>query len=223
MYAIKRPASPIATRFQITLIFRILFVLFGFLLLKVYKNDKMLIKSIKIYGFKSYRNETIVGPFDEGFNVVVGRNGAGKSNFFSAIEFLLSEDYTNLTAQERSSMLSQSSSGQRILSAFVEIVFDNTSRRLDVNKDEIVLRRTIGAKKDQYHLDGKVISSRKELTGILESAGLFSRFNFFIVKQGKKKVFDFIMSSLLSSPVPCRVSRFQFIKKISRAGFKLMG
>ena len=144
----------------------------------------MLIKSIKVNGFKSYRNETYVGPFDEGFNVVVGRNGAGKSNFFSAIEFVLSDEYSNLSPQERSSLLSHSSSGQRILNAYVEIVFDNTSRRLNVNKDEITLRRTIGAKKDQYHLDGKAIPTRKELTGILESAGLFSRFSFFIVKQG---------------------------------------
>ena len=145
----------------------------------------MLIKSIKVNGFKSYRNETVVGPFEKGFNVVVGRNGAGKSNFFSAIEFVLSDEYSNLSPQERSSLLSQGTSGQRTLNAYVEIVFDNTSRRLGVNKDEISMRRTIGAKKDQYHLDGKVIPTRKELTGILESAGLFSRFSFFIVKQGK--------------------------------------
>lgn len=37
---------------------------------------------IIIQGFKSYREQTIVEPFDKRHNVVVGRNGSGKSNFF---------------------------------------------------------------------------------------------------------------------------------------------
>lgn len=35
-----------------------------------------------IQGFKSYRDQTVVEPFDKRHNVVVGRNGSGKSNFF---------------------------------------------------------------------------------------------------------------------------------------------
>lgn len=37
---------------------------------------------IIIQGFKSYREQTVVEPFDKRHNVVVGRNGSGKSNFF---------------------------------------------------------------------------------------------------------------------------------------------
>lgn len=37
---------------------------------------------IIIQGFKSYKDQTIVEPFDKRHNVVVGRNGSGKSNFF---------------------------------------------------------------------------------------------------------------------------------------------
>ena len=145
----------------------------------------MFIKSLVINGFKSYRNETVVGPFDEGFNVVVGRNGAGKSNFFSAIEFVLSEAYTNLKPEERIALLTTNSSGQRLINAFVEIAFDNTSRRFPLDMDEVKLRRTIGSKKDQYHLNGKIVQSRKELKGMLEAAGMISKFSFVIVKQGQ--------------------------------------
>jgi len=37
---------------------------------------------IIIQGFKSYKDQTVVEPFDKRHNVVVGRNGSGKSNFF---------------------------------------------------------------------------------------------------------------------------------------------
>ena len=46
----------------------------------------MYIKQVIIQGFKSYREQTVVEPFDPGHNVVVGRNGSGKSNFFYAIQ-----------------------------------------------------------------------------------------------------------------------------------------
>jgi structural maintenance of chromosome 3 (chondroitin sulfate proteoglycan 6) len=35
------------------------------------------------------------------------------------------------------------------MSACVEIIFDNTDNRVPTDKDEIYLRRVIGAKKDQ--------------------------------------------------------------------------
>ena len=145
----------------------------------------MHIKSVTLEGFKSYKSKTIIGPLHEGFNVVVGRNGSGKSNFFAAIEFVLSEEYGNLKQDQRCSLLSSSGSGPRPLSAYVELLFDNSDRRFPINQDEISLRRTIGAKKDQFHLNGKVVLSRKELSGMLEAAG-FSRSNpFYIVKQGQ--------------------------------------
>lgn len=43
----------------------------------------MYIKQIAIQGFKSYKNQTITDPFSPHHNVVVGRNGSGKSNFFA--------------------------------------------------------------------------------------------------------------------------------------------
>ena len=144
----------------------------------------MYIKTVTIEGFKSYKNRTVVGPFHQGFNVVIGRNGSGKSNFFSAIEFCLSEEYCNLKPDQRTSLLSGSSSGARPINAYVEILFDNQERRFPDNKDEVVIRRTIGAKKDQFHLNGKA-SNRKELSGLLEAAGFSNSNPFYIVKQGQ--------------------------------------
>lgn len=38
-------------------------------------------------------------------NVIVGRNGSGKSNFFWAIRFVLGDAYSNMTREERQSLL----------------------------------------------------------------------------------------------------------------------
>ncbi|XP_048504676.1 structural maintenance of chromosomes protein 3 isoform X2 [Beta vulgaris subsp. vulgaris] len=74
--------------------------------------------------------------------------------------------------------------GNQVLSAFVEIVFDNSDNRIPVDKEEVRLRRTIGLKKDEYFLDGKHIT-KTEVMNLLESAG-FSRSNpYYVVQQGK--------------------------------------
>ena len=46
----------------------------------------MHIKQLVINGFRSFRNQSEIEPFSAGHNVIVGRNGSGKSNFFDAIQ-----------------------------------------------------------------------------------------------------------------------------------------
>ncbi|PIK61921.1 putative structural maintenance of chromosomes protein 3 isoform X2 [Apostichopus japonicus] len=143
----------------------------------------MYIKQCTIQGFRSYRDQTIIEPFSPKHNVVVGRNGSGKSNFFYAIQFVLSDEFNNLRPEQRQSLLHEGT-GPRVISAFVEIVFDNSDNRIPIDKDEVVLRRVIGAKKDQYILDKKLVT-KTDVMNLLESAG-FSRSNpYYIVKQGK--------------------------------------
>ena len=70
------------------------------------------------------------------------------------------------------------------MSAFVEIIFDNSDDRFPTGKDELVLRRTIGMKKDEYTLDRKN-ATKSDVMNLLESAG-FSRSNpYYIVPQGR--------------------------------------
>lgn len=64
------------------------------------------------------------------------------------------------------------------------MVFDNSDGRLTVEMDEVVLRRTIGLKKDEFFLNRKRVT-KSEVTSLLESAG-FSKSNpYYIVQQGK--------------------------------------
>lgn len=53
----------------------------------------------------SYKDQTVIEPFSPKHNVVVGRNGSGKSNFFAAIRFVLSDQYTQMGREERQALL----------------------------------------------------------------------------------------------------------------------
>ncbi|KAI9669589.1 MAG: Structural maintenance of chromosomes protein 3 [Caeruleum heppii] len=143
----------------------------------------MYIKQIIIQGFKSYKEQTVIEPFSPGHNVIVGRNGSGKSNFFAAIRFVLSDAYTQMGREERQALLHEGS-GSAVMSAYVEIIFDNSDERFPTGKDELILRRTIGLKKDEYSLDRKN-ATKADVMNLLESAG-FSRSNpYYIVPQGR--------------------------------------
>ncbi|KAE8446805.1 hypothetical protein EG329_011582 [Mollisiaceae sp. DMI_Dod_QoI] len=143
----------------------------------------MYIKQIIIQGFKSYKEQTVIEPFSPKTNVIVGRNGSGKSNFFAAIRFVLSDAYSQMGREERQALLHEGS-GSAVMSAYVEIIFDNSDDRFPTGKDELILRRTIGLKKDEYSLDRKN-ATKNDVMNLLESAG-FSRSNpYYIVPQGR--------------------------------------
>lgn len=93
-----------------------------------------------------------------------------------------------MSREERQSLLHDSSaSTSTTLSAFVEIVFDNSDGRFPGSSAETVLRRTIGLKKDEYSLDRRS-ASKTEVANLFEAAG-FSRSNpYYIVPQGRVSV-----------------------------------
>lgn len=87
----------------------------------------------------------------------MGRNGSGKSNFFYAIQFVLSSEYSHLSQEQRHNILHEGT-GNRSTLAKVEIVFDNSDRRIPSDSSEVRIMRQIGQKKDQYLIDNKVVT-----------------------------------------------------------------
>uniref|UniRef100_A0A1I8B415 SMC_N domain-containing protein n=1 Tax=Meloidogyne hapla TaxID=6305 RepID=A0A1I8B415_MELHA len=63
---------------------------------------------VNITGFKSYKDITTVRDFSPKHNVVIGRNGSGKSNFFAAIQFVLSSEFSTINLANRHSFLHES-------------------------------------------------------------------------------------------------------------------
>eukprot|EP00934_Nitzschia_sp_Nitz4_P004597 Nitzschia sp. Nitz4//scaffold6_size259037//88180//92167//NITZ4_001062-RA/size259037-augustus-gene-0.319-mRNA-1//-1//CDS//3329556857//4587//frame0 len=145
----------------------------------------MHIKQITISNFRSFRQQPEIHPFAPTTNCVVGRNGSGKSNLFDAIQFvLLGPRFATLRTEERQALLHEGS-GSAAVTAFVEVVFDNSDQRFSLeHSDEVVLRRTVGAKKDEFFLQRKR-ATKQEVQSLLEGAG-FSKSNpYFMVQQGK--------------------------------------
>jgi len=104
---------------------------------------------------------------------------------FDAVQFVLGcPKFWSLRTEERQALLHEGS-GSAAVNAFVEIVFDNSDNRFSMeNSDEVVLRRTIGHKKDEFFLQRKR-ATKNEIMSLLEGAG-FSKSNpYFIVQQGK--------------------------------------
>jgi len=72
---------------------------------------------------------------------------------------------THAHAQEERQALLHEGSGSAAVNAFVEIVFDNSDQRFlsdssAGSSDEVVLRRTIGLKKDEFFLQRNVCTRR---------------------------------------------------------------
>ncbi|CAG7849952.1 Structural maintenance of chromosomes protein 3 AltName: Full=Cohesin complex Psm3 subunit [Serendipita indica DSM 11827] len=89
-----------------------------------------------------------------------------------------------MSREERQLLLHEGSGVTSTMSAYVEIIFDNSDHRFPTGKDEVIIRRTIGLKKDEYSLDKKS-SSKADVMNLLESAG-FSKSNpYYIVPQGR--------------------------------------
>ena len=92
-------------------------------------------------------------------------------------------DGGTMRAEMRKSLLHEGT-GPAVLTAFVELVFDNTDRRLPIDKDDVRVRRTVGVKKDDYMLDGKH-ATKAEVFNLLESCGFTKSNPYYIVQQGK--------------------------------------
>lgn len=85
--------------------------------------------------------------------------------------------------EERQALLHEGS-GSAVMSAYVEVIFDNSDDRFPTGNKEVIVRRTIGLKKDEYSLDRKA-ATKADVMNLLEAAG-FSRSNpYYIVPQGR--------------------------------------
>ncbi|XQJ24885.1 adaptor complex protein (AP) 3 delta subunit 1, putative [Leishmania guyanensis] len=147
----------------------------------------MFIKNIIISGFRSYREQSFPDGLSSKVNVLVGKNGSGKSNFFAAVQFVLNEKFANLSALERKELF-HVGSGKPALSIFVEIVFDNSDGRLVIpgraEEPEVRIRRTVGLKQDEFRVNDRRFSAA-DVHQLLESAGFSSCNPYYVVEQGK--------------------------------------
>lgn len=145
----------------------------------------MQVKKIRLVGFKSFADETII-TLDKGITAIVGPNGCGKSNIVDAVRWALGEKSGKaLRGKSMEDVIFLGSETRKPAGmAEVEIFFDNTDRTLPIDMDEVVVARRIYINSSsEYFLNGKK-TTRKEIDTLLMDTGI-GKTAYSIMEQGK--------------------------------------
>ncbi|MCL9972214.1 MAG: AAA family ATPase [Candidatus Pacebacteria bacterium] len=119
----------------------------------------MLLKRLEVSGFKSFAKKTSF-DFDTPVVAIVGPNGSGKSNVAESIRFVLGEQSMKSLRSKRGEDLiwNGSTAVPRAGRASASIVFDNASRFLNIDFDEVSVERTVHRDGiNEYRLNGSVV------------------------------------------------------------------
>ena len=116
----------------------------------------MYIKNIKLHGFKSFADKIDI-ELDQFFTGIVGPNGSGKSNIVDAIKWVLGEQSVK-TLRGSNNMtdviFSGSSSRPASNYASVTLVFDNSDRTLNIDFNEVAIKRIVyKTGENEYYLN----------------------------------------------------------------------
>jgi len=144
----------------------------------------MWIKSIAIRGFRSFRDRTEV-EFDPNHNVVIGKNGSGKSSLLMAVYYILQpKTRKQIRDLKLFHEVSLDTSPARFPSAEIEIVFNDEGHRFPtIGTDIVKVKWVMGNKKDSIFLNEKGITL-EHWDNMLKAAG-FLRGNCFVIHQGE--------------------------------------
>jgi structural maintenance of chromosome 3 (chondroitin sulfate proteoglycan 6) len=137
----------------------------------------LFIKKVTIKDFLTYQDFTL-DMLAPRCNLVLGKNGSGKSSFLKAIIYVLSDRYSNWTKQQKRGLLNniaQQTSGKGSHTYWVEITLDNSQHRIPFNATAISIRKSYNCDTDRedYQINGQPISP-KDLTNLLESANFMT-------------------------------------------------
>jgi chromosome segregation protein len=147
----------------------------------------MRLKTIKLAGFKSFVDPTIV-KLPSNLCGVVGPNGCGKSNIIDAVRWVLGEaSAKHLRGESMADVIFNGSTGRKpVGQAAIELVFDNAEGTLGgeyASYAEIAIRRTVSRDGlSHYYLNG-TRCRRRDITDIFLGTGLGPR-SYAIIEQG---------------------------------------
>ncbi len=146
----------------------------------------MYIKEIKIQGFKSFADKMTI-ELDPTFTGIVGPNGSGKSNIVDAVKWVLGEQSVkSLRGSNNMTDVIFNGSSSRDASNFacVSILFDNTDRVLNIDYNEVSIKRIVYRTGENEYFINNDKCRLKDITNLfLDSKS--SRESFNIIPQNK--------------------------------------
>jgi len=150
----------------------------------------MFLKRIEMQGFKSFPDKTIIN-FDNQMTGVVGPNGCGKSNISDAIRWVLGEQSVkSLRGEKMTDVIFAGSEGRKAVSmAEVTLVFDNTSKTLNIENDEVeITRRIYSTSQEAEYLINRQLVRLKDVTDLILDTGL-GKDSLSMISQGNIQAF----------------------------------
>jgi len=144
-----------------------------------------MLKSLELFGFKSFADRTVF-EFAPGITCVVGPNGSGKSNVVDAIKWILGDQSPkSLRGQEMSDVIFNGSAGRRG-SGFAEatLSFDNAQGLLPIDTAEVQIGRRLYQSGDsEYLLNGSAVRL-KDIRDVFMGTGAGTA-AYSIIEQGR--------------------------------------
>ncbi len=145
----------------------------------------MYLKSIELNGFKSFAKKSEL-TFNSKVSAIVGPNGSGKSNVAEAFRFVLGEQSIKSLRGKKGEDLIFNGAGDlpRGNRASVKVTFDNTSKFLPVDFDEVTIERVVHRDSVNEYLINSSQVRLKDVVELLASAHIGSS-GHHIISQGE--------------------------------------
>ena len=145
----------------------------------------MYLKKLKMVGFKSFINPTEI-EFTNEITGVVGPNGSGKSNIVDAVRWVLGEQSVKSLRGDGSMsdvIFSGSKTRKPASFASVQLTFDNSDKYLNIDTDEVLIKRTIYKSGENEYQINNAKCRLKDITDLFTDTGA-SKESFNIISQG---------------------------------------
>lgn len=145
----------------------------------------MLLKRLELSGFKSFAKPTVL-QFPSAVTAVVGPNGSGKSNVAEALRWVLGEQsMKSLRGKKGEDLIfNGSQTAAKMGRASVSLVFDNKSKILPIDFDELIITRLVHRSGENEYLINDSPVRLKDIAEILGSVGLGAS-SHHIISQGE--------------------------------------
>lgn len=170
----------------------------------------MFLKSLDIYGFKSFADKTHI-DFADGITALLGPNGCGKSNVVDAIKWVIAENRAkNLRAEKMEDVIFNGTENRSALNtAEVTLTLCNENGLLPLEDSEIAIKRRLYRSGDQeYFINNRQVGPT-EIRKLFMDTGV-GKAAYSVMEQGK-------IDQILSSKPEDRRYLFEEAAGISRS------